>query len=62
MEKLYSVSKEKKKPGDDCGSDHLFFIVKFRLRVKKEGHLAIKYKTIRPFRYKLNALYSGGDK
>ena len=33
--------------GADCGSDHEF-IVKFRLKLKKEG------KTTRPFRYDLN--------
>ena len=35
--------------GADCGSDHEF-IVKFRLKLKKEG------KTTRPFRYDLNQI------
>ena len=39
--------------GADCGSDHEF-IVKFRLKLKKEG------KTNRPFRYDLNQ-YSGNN-
>ena len=55
MEKLYTVSK-KKRPGADCGSDHEFLRVKFRLKLKKVG------KIIRPFRYDLNQIpynYSG---
>ena len=48
MEKLYTVSK--KRPGDDCGSDHTLLIVKFRLKLKKVG------KTTRPFRYDLNQI------
>ena len=44
MEKLYTVSKEKRS-GADCGSDHGLLIAKFRLKLKKVG------KTIRPFRY-----------
>ena len=61
MEKLYTVSKNKTKqnktrPGTDCASDHDLFIVKFRLKLKKEG------KTTRPFRYDLNQIpYSGSD-
>ena len=45
MEKLYTVSKK-----EDCGSDHEFFIAKFRLKLKKVG------KTTRPFRYDLNQI------
>ena len=39
MEKLYIVSKKKKKKalGADCGSDHELLIAKFRLKLKKEG-------------------------
>ena len=43
MEKLYTVSKTRLRA--DCGSDHEFFIVKFRLKLKKVG------KTTRSFRY-----------
>ena len=51
MEKLYKVSKKKKKRlGADCGSDHEFFIAKFRLKLKKVG------KTSKPFRYDLNQI------
>ena len=46
MEKPSTVSK--KRPGDDCGSDHELLIAKFRLKLKKVG------KITRPFRYKLN--------
>ena len=49
MEKIYTVSK-KKRPGDDCGSDHELLIVIFRLKMKKVG------KTTRPFRYDLNQI------
>ena len=48
MEKLYTVSKNK--TGSDCGSDHEFFIAKFRLKLKKVG------KTTRPFTYDLNQI------
>ena len=50
MEKLYTVSKRKKRPGADCGSDHELLIAKFRLKLKKVG------KTTRPFRYDLNQI------
>ena len=51
MEKLYTVSKKKKKiPGADCGSDHELFVAKFRLKLKKVG------KTIRSLRYDLNQI------
>ena len=45
MEKLYTVSKKKKRPGTDCGSDHALLTDKFRLKLKKVG------KTTRPFMY-----------
>ena len=48
MEKLYTVSKNKTR--SDCGSGHEFFIVKFRLKLKKAG------KTTRPFSYDLNQI------
>ena len=44
MEKLYTVSKKKKRPGADCGSDHELLIAKFRPKLKKVG------KTTRLFR------------
>ena len=47
MEKLYTVSKNKTRRAY-CGSDHEFFIAKFRLKLKKIG------KTTRPFGYDLN--------
>ena len=51
MEKLYAVSKKKKKRlGADCGSNHEFLIAKFRLKLKTVG------KTNRPFRYDLNQI------
>ena len=40
----------KRRPGADCGSDHEFFITKFRLKLKKVG------KSTRPFRYDLNQI------
>ena len=46
MEKPSTVSK--KRPGDDCGSDHELLIAKFRLKLKKVG------KITKPFRYDLN--------
>ena len=43
MEKLYTVSKKKKKrPGANCGSVHELLMTKFRLKLKKVG------KTTRP--------------
>ena len=48
-ETLYS-QKKKKRSGADCGSDHEFLIVKFRLKLKKIG------KTTRPFRHDLNQI------
>ena len=52
MEKLYTVSKKKKKKrwGADCGSDHELLIAKLRLKLRKVG------KTTRPFRYNLNKI------
>ena len=49
MEKLYTVSKNKTRRAY-CGSDHEFFIAKFRLKLKKVG------RTTRPFRYDLNRI------
>ena len=49
MEKLYTVSKKKKKKTRaDCRSDHELFIARFRLKLNKVG------KTTKPFRYDLN--------
>ena len=45
-----SIQSAKRRPGADCGSDHEHLIVKFRLKLKKEG------KTTRPFRYDLNKI------
>ena len=42
-----SIQSAKTRSGADCGSDHEFFIAKFRLKLKKLG------KTTRPFRYDL---------
>ena len=42
-----SIQSAKTRLGTDCGSDHEFLIVKFRLKLKK-------WKTTRPFRYGLN--------
>ena len=51
MEKLYTVSKKKTRPGADCGSDHELLTGKFKLKLKKPG------KTTRPFRYDLNQIH-----
>ena len=57
MEKLYTVSKKKKRLGVDWGSDHELLIAKFRHKLKKVG------KTARPLRYDLNQIpYSGSNK
>ena len=45
-----SIHSAKTRPGADCGSDHEFFITKFRLKLKKVG------KTTRPLRYDLNQI------
>ena len=45
IQKLYTA---KTRLGADCGSDHEFFIAKFRLKLKKVG------KITRQFRYDLN--------
>ena len=39
MEKLYTVSKKKKKKESeaDCGSDHQLLTAKFRIKLKKAG-------------------------
>ena len=47
-EALYS--KQKKRLGADCGSDHELLIAKFRLKLKKIG------KTTRPFRNDLKQI------
>ena len=48
LEKLYTVSKKKKRLGADYGSDHELLTAKFRFKLKKVG------KTTRPLRYDLN--------
>ena len=51
MEKLYRITKKKKKrPGDDCGTAHELLIAKFNLKLKKVG------ENNRPFRYDLNQI------
>ena len=50
MDKLYTVSKNKARPGADCGSNHELLIAKIRLKLKKVG------KTARPFRNDLNQI------
>ena len=50
MEKFYTVSKKKKRPGADCGSDHDLLIDKFRPKLKTVE------KTTKPFRYDLNQI------
>ena len=47
---IQSVKKKKKRPWDDCGSDHELLIANFRLKLKKVG------KTTRLFRYDLNQI------
>ena len=49
MEKL-STQSTKTRPGADCGSSHELLITKFRLKLKKAG------KTARRFRYDLNQI------
>ena len=48
MEKLYTANT---RLGADSGTDHEFFIAKFRRKLKKVG------KTTRPFRYDLNQIF-----
>ena len=48
--KRSSIQSTKTRPGDDCGSDHKLFIIKFRLKLKKLGKIAS------PFRYDLNQI------
>ena len=50
MEKLYTVSKKRKRPGANYDSDHELLIAKFRLILKKVG------KITRPLRYDLNQI------
>ena len=50
MYKVHTITKKKKWPGADCGSDHELLIAKFRLKLKKVG------KTTRPFRHDLNQI------
>ena len=45
-----SLQSTKARSGADCGSDHEFLIVKFRLKLNKVG------KTPRPFKYDLNQI------
>ena len=45
-----SIQSAKTRLGADCGSDHEFLIIKFRLKLKKVG------KTARPFSYDLNQI------
>ena len=45
-----SIQSAKTRLGADCGTDHEFFIAKFRLKLKKVG------KITRPFRYDLNQI------
>ena len=45
-----SIQSAKTRPGADCGSDHVLFISKFRLKLKKVG------KTTRSFMYDLNQI------
>ena len=45
-----ALRSQQKRLGADCGSDHEFHIVKYRLKLKKVG------KTTRPFRYDLNQI------
>ena len=44
MEKLYTVSKKKKRPGADCGSDHELLIAKFRPKLKKVGKTTTSFR------------------
>ena len=50
MEKLYRISKKKKRLGADCDSGHELLIAKFRLKLKKV------WKTTTSFRYDLNQI------
>ena len=52
MEKLYIVSKKKKRLGVDRGSDHELLTAKFRLKLNKVG------KTTRQFRYQFSSVQS----
>ena len=45
-----SIQSAKTRLGADCGTDHEFFIAKFRLKLKKVG------QTARPFKYDLNEI------
>ena len=45
-----SIQSAKTRLGDDCGSDHVLLIAKFRLKLKKVG------KTTSPFRYDLSQI------
>ena len=47
------IQSAKTRPGADCGSDHEFFVAKFRLKLKKVG------KTTRRFRCDLNQILYG---
>ena len=51
MEKLYTVSKKKKRLGADCDSYHELLIAKFGLKLKKVE------KTNRTYMYHLNRIF-----
>ena len=52
MEKLYIVSKKKKRLGVDHGSDHELLTAKFRLKLNKVGEIT------RQFRYQISSVQS----
>ena len=50
MEMLYTVRRNKLRPGTDCSSGHQLLLTKSRLKLNKV------WKTARPFRYDLNQI------